>query len=78
MIKDILAKMFYNLAKLPIIQRYYIWKYDFHHVIEDDVSIIYSGSQWIDMCNINSNESWKHRAGILGLSNNPLVTKLLI
>ena len=75
-IGDALAKMFYELAKLRIIQNYYICKYDFSHVVKDDISIIYSGNQWIDAGSIN-NEPWRHRAGMLGLSNNPLVIKLL-
>ena len=71
-----LAKMFYELAKLSIVQMYYIRKYNFSHVIENGWSFIYSGSQLVDATGMNS-ESWKHRAGILGLSNNPLVIKLL-
>lgn len=76
-IGDILAKMFYELAKLPIVQVYYIRKYNFSHIyiIEDNISIIYSGNQWVHVGNIDT--PWKHRAGMLGLSNNPLVIKLL-
>ena len=74
--KDILAKMFYNLAKLPLIQNYYIRKYNMSCVTEDGWNIIYSGDQWILASGVNT-ESWKHYAGMLGLSNNKIVIKIL-
>lgn len=71
---DIWAKMFYTIAKLPIIQSYYIHKYDMHCVIDGKWNLIYSGNEIILA---TGNSKWKHEAGMLGLSQNRLVVRLL-
>lgn len=72
-----MAKFFYMIAKLRIVQRHYIRKYNFSHRIEDGWSIIYSGGKWIDATGVEANIPWEHTAGMLGLANNPLVIRLI-
>ena len=71
------ARIFYMIAKLPFIQNHYIRKYNFTHKVEDGWSILYSGDEWVDATGIEG-DSWKHRAAMHGLANNPLVVRLII
>lgn len=73
---DIWAKIFYMIAMLPFVQSYYIHKYDMHCITEDECECIYSGNQLVEVTGVGA-MSWKHRAGMLGLSQNRLVVYLL-
>ena len=71
---DIWAKIFYMIAMLPIVQSYYIRKYDMHCITEGKWNLIYSGNEIILA---TGNSKWKHEVGMLGLSQNRLVVHLL-
>ena len=73
---DFWAMIFNNIAKLSIVQNHYIQKYNFRYEVESDGwLVIYSGDQWV---HAGSRETeWKHIVGMLGLSNNLVVQKLL-
>lgn len=70
------ARICYIITKLPFIQNYYIRKYNFTHKVEDGWSILCCGDEWVDATGIEG-DSWKRRAAMHGLANNPLVIKLI-
>ena len=73
---DFWAMVFCNIAKLSIVQNYYIRKYNlWYEIAEDGWLMTYSNDQLIEAGGAET--EWKWTATLHGLSVNPLVIKLL-